>query len=91
MEGGFFSYPKIFSALLFSFFLSFCFQQHFECIPCPRYCIRLGGSKMKYGLDTQEIHNLIFKNKKVREVNLAQRSESVSHLVTSDCLQPHGQ
>ena len=44
---------------------------------------------MKYGLDTQEIHNLIFKNKKVREVNLAQKSKSVSHSVMSDSLQPH--
>ena len=43
---------------------------------------------MKYGLDTQEIHNLIFKNKKVRGVNLAQKSESVSHSVTSDSAAP---
>ena len=66
----------------------FCFQQHSECIPCPRYCMRLGGSKMKHGLDTQEIRNLIFKNKKVREVSLAQKSESVSHSLVSDSATP---
>ena len=86
MEGGFFHTLKYF--LLYWFLSFFCFQQHSECIPCPRYCMRLGGSKMKHGLDTQEIRNLIFKNKKVREVSLAQKSESVSHSVVSDSATP---